>query len=1261
MLQIEVRRARRDVNDERSAVQRTAVGSLFVWQRRSLVAAWVVAGTLLAAYSAFIAGLVDGPADFWNHWVYESILLLAVMLTGWRAVAVPRQRRAWGFIATGLALYAAASIYYVVLLSGVAEPPHPSPSDLLFFASYAVLYVGLVLLVRTDAPARPVTTLLEALAGALAIAALIAAVALSPGVLQVDDVATSELITNVLYPSLDVVLLALVTGGAILKGSRLGVPYLVLSASFLLLTLADVTFLVQVARDTYEEGGVVDLAWPLAVLWIAAASWMPSPEASPVGSVWLEHRVTALCAVVLLGLLTWSIFEPLAPTARVFLALSVAAIVAHQVVATLDRRRLERERRALRIQREILRDAQETARRRLHDETLQSVLSARQDLADAIRGDVHALGYAQRALDRVMVELRGVMRGVETPQHTPATVADAIRQETADAARRGGFDLRIDLAPEAVGVHADLIYALSREFVVNASKHARASTVEVTVRSVGPDTHLDVSDDGIGMSPDALSDAIASGHIGMSVALERVHAAGGTLEVSSPATGGTRISVSLPGRHPASGSQRPPREMNPPGSTSAVVVSRRRDRPLGVIAIATAALALAYTLQATLSAGDGTVDLVWDKVVYVAIYLLAAAAAWRRVRIETTGMRLAWRWLALALSCYAFGQAYWTLVLVDAADPPFPSPADGFWLLLYPLAFMALLEATRRRGEKTDLNIALDGALGVLALSSVAVAFLVGPILDRVGGDLGVVLTNVAYPIGDLALLAIIVTAATATRWRPGRDLLLIAVGLALLAVADCVYLYRLTTDTYQPGTVLDGLWALGLAGLAMAACLPPREPPPMQRDGWRVALVPLAFTAIALVSLVAATIKDVSPVSVGLAAAAVMVSGVRTARAFRDTRSLDETRAAALTDELTLLGNRRRLMRDLNAWLAEDLEFGLAIFDLDGFKRFNDTYGHVAGDELLRTLAGRLHRAVGQTGKVYRLGGDEFCVLWQADATATPSSLDPRALVALRALSTTTEEHAVSASFGLVACPLEARTPTEALRVADRRMYERKNALPSSTRRQAAALLLRALEHQHPELGDRMRRVTDLSLRVARQLGQTARLDELVLAADLHDIGKLVIPAATLGKRCALTEAEREVIARHPGTGADILRASPELAPIANIVQHTHERWDGHGYPDGLVGTSIPLASRIIQVCNAYEAMTTDLPHQPRRTPAAALEELRRHAGSQFDPQVVEALGTVLARPDMKAQSVEVSIGERHPDRTTAAAVDPTAQPPAV
>jgi two-component system, cell cycle response regulator len=292
-----------------------------------------------------------------------------------------------------------------------------------------------------------------------------------------------------------------------------------------------------------------------------------------------------------------------------------------------------------------------------------------------------------------------------------------------------------------------------------------------------------------------------------------------------------------------------------------------------------------------------------------------------------------------------------------------------------------------------------------------------------------------------------------------------------------------------------------------------------------------------------------------------------------------------------------------------------LAIFDLDGFKAYNDSFGHPAGDDLLRRLGQALAASVEPHGRAYRLGGDEFCILAPTQSRSAGVICEE----AEEALSERGTGFSITASWGKVLIPVEVTTPTDALRVADRRMYAKKGRRADSARSQTRGVLLRMLHEREPDLERHLDGVGHLAAAFGKALALDAEeQDVIVRAAELHDIGKIGIPDEILHKRDALTSEEWELMRKHPIIGERVLDAAPALRPVATVVRSTHERWDGAGYPDGLAGRDIPLGARAILICDAYNAMTEGRPYRPPLSSDDALEEMRRAAGTQFDPDLV-------------------------------------------
>jgi diguanylate cyclase (GGDEF)-like protein len=356
-----------------------------------------------------------------------------------------------------------------------------------------------------------------------------------------------------------------------------------------------------------------------------------------------------------------------------------------------------------------------------------------------------------------------------------------------------------------------------------------------------------------------------------------------------------------------------------------------------------------------------------------------------------------------------------------------------------------------------------------------------------------------------------------------------------------------------------------------------------------------------------------------------------------RVARLVGELKVAALHDPLTGLPNRRSLLADLEQQLArasKEQPLLIVLFDLDGFKAYNDAFGHGAGDALLTRLGNNLASAVGSRGMSYRMGGDEFCIL------APLGCDDPESIIlaAAASLAEQGEGFSVTASYGSVLSPTEAASSAEALRIADQRMYARKSVESrASAGRQSTDVLLKVLSERSPDLGNHLDQVTRLCQAVAAKL---ALPDEdvapLLQAASLHDVGKAAIPDEILKKPEPLTAAEWEFMRRHTVIGERILSAAPALARAAALVRSSHERFDGKGYPDELAGEDIPVGARVIATCDAFDAMICGRPYRAPMSTEVALAELRRCAGTQFDPTVVDAFCAVVA----ERQDLTVSPG---------------------
>jgi two-component system cell cycle response regulator len=459
--------------------------------------------------------------------------------------------------------------------------------------------------------------------------------------------------------------------------------------------------------------------------------------------------------------------------------------------------------------------------------------------------------------------------------------------------------------------------------------------------------------------------------------------------------------------------------------------------------------------------------------------------------------------------------------------------------------------------------------------------------------------------------------------WRIDRTWALLGAGVISFWVADSVYLVQTANGTYTTGGPYDAGWWLGLVLISAAAWQPVTAARAAHRESTVTIVMPVAFATMAVGVLGYGSLRShhVGAMAVTLACGSLAMVLGRLVLTFRAHNAMLRTsRHEARNDALTGLPNRRALQVDLDDALA-DIERGipsvLVLFDLDGFKHYNDSFGHQAGDALLVRLGGALERHLGQRGAAYRMGGDEFCALVRSGR----QPIDELVESAAKALAEHGEGFSVTSSWGAVILGEEAHDPEEALRLADQRMYARKRSGRSSIGRQTTDVLLRALAERHPDLDGHSCDVALLAETTARRLGlEPDEVESVRQAAQLHDIGKVAIPETILHKPGTLEDDEWVFMRRHSEIGERIIAEAPALSSVAAMVRASHERYDGGGYPDGLSGDAIPLGARIVAVCDAFDAMITERPYSAAMSPVDAERELRDCAGSQFDPAVVEA-----------------------------------------
>jgi diguanylate cyclase (GGDEF)-like protein len=427
-----------------------------------------------------------------------------------------------------------------------------------------------------------------------------------------------------------------------------------------------------------------------------------------------------------------------------------------------------------------------------------------------------------------------------------------------------------------------------------------------------------------------------------------------------------------------------------------------------------------------------------------AVYVLVSAiVVLRAVRVEQS--RGPWIVIAVGISMYGAGNLVWSFWLEHVANPPIPSVCDALWLALYPASYLGVALLARRHWRGIPAGVWLDGVVAGLGIAALGAAVVFEPVLRSATGSFPAVATNLAYPIADLLLAALVVGVLSLRGWRLDRGWALLGAGFLVLTVADSMYLVQVAGGSSSSSLTANIFYMGGVALLALAAWQPQERAELPCTDGLSTLLVPGAFALAAVMVLAYDHFEHLSVLAFALSLLTVLAALLRTALAFRDLRTFNETRRQAVTDDLTGLPNRRLFQQRLEEAIARGGTAGdgmaVLIVDLDHFKELNDTLGHQSGDELLRQIGPRLASVLRSVDTLARLGGDEFGVVID-----TPSDKEDALAVASRirdALAKPFEVQElalrVDASVGIALFPAHADNAGELLRRADVAMYQAK------------------------------------------------------------------------------------------------------------------------------------------------------------------------------------------------------------------------------
>lgn len=435
--------------------------------------------------------------------------------------------------------------------------------------------------------------------------------------------------------------------------------------------------------------------------------------------------------------------------------------------------------------------------------------------------------------------------------------------------------------------------------------------------------------------------------------------------------------------------------------------------------------------------GGPDFDLAINGIAYDAVIVAAGFACLSRA-LRGGPERNAWIAFGASVFAWAAGEIWWTAYIEGNPDAPYPSPADLGYLAFYPLAMLGLYLLVRARARELDPRLWMDGAIAALGTAALGAALLFEFVADRTSGTTLEVATTLAYPFGDVVLVALVVGVIALTRWRPGRTWTLLLAGLTAMAIADVAFTLQTYEANVPGGDWVEPIYVISAVFIGAEAWQPEadRIRPDARFDGWREMIVP-GIAAVAMIGLVVVQYFDHATALTTLLWSTTMLAVIgRLALSLRENKRLLEQ---VRIDQLTGLGSQGRLHVDLASRCARAGEepFAVMLLDLNGFKRYNDTFGHPAGDGMLARLGSQLRRAVAPAGIGYRIGGDEFVVLIEGDA----DSRDAAVKGAAEALTAHGRGFDLSAAWGLVAVPDEASAPAAAMQLADVRMYAQKES----------------------------------------------------------------------------------------------------------------------------------------------------------------------------------------------------------------------------
>ena len=573
-------------------------------------------------------------------------------------------------------------------------------------------------------------------------------------------------------------------------------------------------------------------------------------------------------------------------------------------------------------------------------------------------------------------------------------------------------------------------------------------------------------------------------------------------------------------------------------------------------------------------------------------------------------------------------RCYWWCTCSASLKSASPSGGRPGYLCFCPLWFAGILWLVRHRTTGVSGVLVADAVAAALAVGALCAAIVVQPVLANATGGTLSIGTNLAYPLCDMLLLGLIVGATAIGNWRLDRTWAILALSVVVFWIADSMYLVTVATNTYSNHEWFNPLWYASPVIAAWAAWLPPQAVAHVPKQGGvRGIVLPVAFATGAVTILVWSEFDFAGVLAIVLATGSLLVIMCRFGLTWRENATLYRSSIdQAMTDPPDRFGNRRALSSLASKSAStpgapSDRRLLLIMFDLDGLRPTTTATVTPPATPLYRRLGTKLRA---------HLQAPEPPIAWAATSSARVIDTfdDPfvASVQAAYASSPAEASHGEGFSIGcfshrMIVIPTEAHdlevrcgsSTSGCTRTNDvagcppRGSQKTFSCAPSSSARPTSEITSRD--------------VGELAAAIAQGFSLSPDEVEVIRhAAELHDIGKVAIPDAILDKP-ATDERERAFMQAHTLIGERIIAEAPALRAVATLVRSSHENFDGTGYPDGLAGHEIPLGSRIIAACDALHAMTNDRPYSRAISRQAAIAELRRCAGTQFDPLIIERL----------------------------------------